>query len=136
MIPSNLPLGPFLVEASGRLTFRTANTEPAFSFLWRKRCFTVKLATDSLACAVPIGRLPSTSRGQERRASAMPLLRALGRQLPQGWRIHLLADHRIQLDTEQSLHWPATAPALLTPIVRLVLQIAPLLDLIDETGLG
>jgi hypothetical protein len=131
-----MPLGPFLVEGSGQLKFRTPDTAPEFSFLWRKRCFNVKLATDSLSFAVPIGRLPSTSKGQAQRDAAMAVLRALGRQLPVGWRIHLLADHRIQLDARQHLQWPATAAALLTPIVRLVLQIAPLLDLIDETGLG
>jgi len=135
MIASPLPLGPFLVEASGHLTFRYPGIGPAFTFLWRKRCFTIKLAANTLSCSVPIGRLPSSTKGQERREAAMPLLRALGRQLPKGWHIHLLADHRIQLDTEQFLHWPSTAPALLTPVVRMALKIAPVLDLLDETGL-
>jgi hypothetical protein len=50
--------------------------------------------------------------------------------------MRLLPDHRIQIETEQTLEWPATVAALMTPIIALVLCAAPVLDLIDENGLA
>ncbi len=89
-----------------------------------------------MAFSVPVGRLPSTSVGGGKREAAMALLKALARNLPAGWRLRLLPDHRIQVDTEQHMDLPTTIGALLGPVVSLVLHAAPLLDLMDENGLA
>jgi hypothetical protein len=86
--------------------------------------------------SVPVGRLPSTSVGGGRRDAAIALLRALARNLPAGWRLGLLPDHRIQIDTEHRMDLPTTIGALLTPVVGLLLSAAPLLDLMDENELA
>jgi hypothetical protein len=136
MIPASMPLGPFVVCAGGKLTFRAPDTEAGFSFLWHGRCFAIRLAGGQMHCAVSVGRVPSTSAGAGRREAAMPMLRRLGPLLPGGWHLRLLPDHRIQLDAMQDQEWPATAAALMTPIIGLVLQAAPVLDLLEEAGLG
>ncbi len=136
MISSPMPLGPFLVEEGGRLTFRIKDTQPGFSFQWRNRRFAVRLADRKLYFAAPVGRVPSTSAGATRRDGALALLACLRQSLPSGWVMRLLPDHRIQIETEQILEWPATVAALMTPIIALVLCAAPVLDLIDENGLA
>ncbi len=136
MMAAPMPLGPFLVEDGGRLTFRTKETQPSFSFQWRNRRFAVRLHDQRLHFAAPIGRIPSTSAGVGRRDGALALLAALRRALPQGWTMQLLPDHRLQLETEQIMEWPATVAALLTPIIALVLRAAPVLDLIEENRLA
>jgi hypothetical protein len=56
--------------------------------------------------------------------------------VPPGWAIRLLPDHRVCLETERALVWPATVAALLTPIIALLLCAAPIIDLVDENGLA
>jgi hypothetical protein len=136
MIPLSMPFGPFLITDGGRLSFRAPNTEARFTFSWRKRSFAIVLQGGHLGCAVPVGRLPSTSGGVARRDAAMRLLRALGQHTPAGWHLRLLPDHRVQLHTQQDLTWPNTAAALITPIFGLVMQTAPVIDLLEEAGLA
>jgi hypothetical protein len=131
-----MKLGPFLVTDGGKLSFRAPEAEARFSFVWRKRCFAIRLHDGRLDSAVPIGRVPSSSAGAERRATALPMLRALSQQFPARWRLSLLPDHRIQLEIAQDLAWPATAAALFTPLFGLVMQVAPVLDLMEEAGLA
>ena len=136
MIPTPMPLGPFLVTDGGRLSFRAPDTEARFTFTWHKRCFAIELQGGHLSCAVPVGRLPSTSTGAARRDAAMQLMRALGQHAPASWHLRLLPDHRVQLHTKQDLVWPMTAAALITPIFDLLMQVAPVLDVLDEAGLA
>jgi hypothetical protein len=136
MIASPIPLGPFLVEDGGKLTFRQKDTAPAFSFQWRGRRFSVRLADQRILFSVPVGRIPSTSAGAAKREAGVALLRALPAALPEGWKMRLLPDHRVQLETEQATEWPATVAALLTPVIALVMVVAPVLDLMDEANLA
>ena len=136
MIPASMPLGPFLVSAGGKLNFRAPDAEVRFTFQWRRRCFAVRLQDGHLNCAVPVGRLPSSTGGTGRREAAMPVLRALGQCLPAGWHLRLLPDHSIQLDTSQDLAWPSTAAALITPLFGMLMHTAPVLDLLEEAGLA
>jgi hypothetical protein len=136
MIASPIPLGPFLVEDGGKLTFRRRDTDPAFSFQWRGRRFAVRLVDQRLIFAVPVGRVPSTSLGAARREAGLALLKALPAALPPGWSLRLLPDHRVQLETDQAMAWPATVGALLAPVIELVMGAAPVLDLMDEAGLA
>lgn len=136
MLPEPLPLGPFLVAPEGRLSMRAAQAEPGFSFLWRGRRCAVRLLGGRVGFALPAARLPSTAAGPARREAGRFLLRSLARALPPGWRLTLMPDHRVQLETEQAMDWPATVTALIAPVVGLVIQAAPVLDLIDEVGLA
>jgi hypothetical protein len=136
MVATPIPLGPFLVQENGHLELRKPDDEPGFTFLWRGRRFAVRIRRDRMSFSVPVGRLPSTSAGGGRREAAMALLRALGRNLPAGWRMRLLPDHRVQIDSDQHMGLPTTASALMAPVVGLVLRTAPLLDLMDECGLA
>jgi hypothetical protein len=136
MIPDTMPLGPFMVGEGGHLAFRDPASEPAFSFLWHNRCFAIRLHAGHLACAVPAGRLPSSTGGTGRRETGVAFLRSLGRLLPEDWRMSLLPDHRIQLETNLPLEWPANIAALIAPIFHLVTHIAPVLDALDEAGLA
>lgn len=136
MIASPMPLGPFLVEDGGKLTFRRKDTAPAFSFQWRGRRFAVRLADQRLNFSVPVGRVPSTSGGAAKREAGLALLKALPAVLPEGWKMRLLPDHRVQLETEQTMEWPTTVAALLTPVIALVMGAAPVLDLLDEADLA
>jgi hypothetical protein len=135
MVTTHVQLGPFLVQESGQLALRQPGSEPGFTFTWRGRRFAVRIRQDSMSLSVPIGRLPSTSAGAGRRDAAMALLRALARNLPPDWRMRLLPDHRIQIDSERVMDLPATASALMAPVVGLLLRAAPVLDLMDECGL-
>jgi hypothetical protein len=131
-----MTLGPFLVEDGGKLTFRTEDTRPGFTFLWRGRCFAVKLLGGRIALCVPIGRVPSSAGGMGKREAALAVLRGLPGGLPSGWKLRLLADHRLQLDVEEEMAWPATVAALIAPVASMLLRAAPVLDLLDESGLG
>jgi hypothetical protein len=136
MTAIGVPLGPFLVLENGGLALRLPKSPPNFSFSWRERRFVVCIHHDRMVLGGPVGRLPSTSSDGSQRAHATALLRALSRALPEGWRLHLLPDHRIRIEAEHVMHMPTTASALMTPVVRLLLRAAPLMDLLAECGLG
>ena len=55
--------------------------------------------------------------------------------MPSDWRVVLLADHRVWLETEPRVELPITAASLITEITRFALDLAPYLELMDETGL-
>jgi len=80
--------------------------------------------------------VPSTSAGAARRAAGLELLRALPAALHPGWTLRLLPDHRIQLETEQDMEWPTTIGALMAPVIALVMDAAPVMDLLDEGALA
>ncbi len=140
MIPTPMPLGPFLVDEAGRMAFRKDaagdGAPPGFTFLWRNRCFGGELRTGRMFCVVPMGRIPSTSTGAGRREQALQALRTLTQCIPHDWKLTLLPDHRIQLRATIAMEWPATAAALLTPVFALLMHVAPVLDVMEEAGLG
>lgn len=142
MLCSPMPLGPFLIDENGRLTFRTTAVRSAFSFLWRGRRFKAELHGDVVDITATVARVPSTAGGPgtngmgNLRQTAFDDLRSLSRVLPEGWKLRLAPDHRIQIDMEEPMEWPASASALLQPLVRVLLRLAPYLDLLEEIGLG
>jgi hypothetical protein len=116
-------LGPFTVDAAGRLSPCAAETTPAFLFRWRDRVVRARLVQAGqhdgrLALQSTLGRVPSTASLQDGtlRARSFSLLRRLPRSMPPGWRVCLLADHRLWLETEASVAMPITAAALITEI--------------------
>lgn len=136
VLPGAFPLGPFLVEGSGKLSFRSPESTAGFSFSWRGRRFSATLARGSVALSGILGQVPSSAGGPARRETALGVLRALPASLPSGWAIRLTADHRVQIKTTESMEWPAHATDLMLPLVRFLLHLAPYLDLMDEAELG
>ena len=136
MLCSPMPLGPFLIDETGRLTFRSTAVRSAFSFLWRGRRFSAELHGEVVGITATVARVPSTAATGILRQAAFENLRNLARLLPDGWKVSLSADHHIQIDMEEPMEWPASASALLQPLVRVLLRLAPYLDLLEELGLG
>ncbi len=132
MLPGAFPLGPFVVEESGRLSFRAPDHSAGFCFAWRGRRFSAELKEGTVALTASLGKVPSTANGPARRQTALSLLRALPRSLPKGWALRLTPDHRIQIEAIEPMAWPAHVTDLMQPLVRFLLRLAPYLDLMEE----
>lgn len=134
-------LGPFTVDAAGRLAPLGPEASPGFLFRWRDRLVRARImqpdaAAGQLMLQVPLGRVPSSARASAARPDSFALVRLLGQHAPQGWRVRLLPDHRVRLETEASLMLPITAVALLVEVTRFLLELAPYLDMFDERGMA
>ncbi len=136
MLSAPLPLGPFLVDETGRLRFRVAGMTPAFTFAWRGRRFGAVLEDGHVTLTSTVAQVPSTSSGTGQREEAFAAVRALPATLPALWNFRLLPDHRVQIETRQPMEWPASAPGLMQPLVDFLLGLAPYLDLLEEIGLA
>jgi hypothetical protein len=135
-------LGPFTVDAEGRLSPCEAEKTPAFLFRWRDRLMRARLAQASpengrLVLHATLGRVPSTASvsDQTLRPRSFVALHWVPRLVPPGWHVSLLVDHRVHLETETPIRLPITAAALITEITRFLLAFAPYLDLLEEEGL-
>jgi hypothetical protein len=135
-------LGPFLVDAEGRLSPRERDASPAFVFRWRRRVVRARLdqmdaLNGQLILQATLAWVPSTAgAGDETlRPKAFSLLRWLQTQIPPAWRLALLADHRVWLETCTRIALPVTAAGLLGDVTSFALDLAPYLDLMDEAGL-
>ena len=140
-------LGPFLVDETGRLSPGAPDLFPSFSICWRDRVLHARLAQPpapgsergSLGIEVLLGRVPSTAdgaTGPARREDAFAVLSGLPAVLPSGWRMALLADHRIRFELEVGLELPTSAVALVSEVTMLLLELAPYLDVLDEAGVA
>ncbi len=136
LLQGAFPLGPFIVESSGKLTFRSPERGAGFSFIWRGRRFSAALRESSISLTGILGLVPSSAAGARRREAALENLRALPRALPPGWALRLTPDHRVQIKAIEDMEWPAHATELILPLVRFLLRLAPYLDLMDESELG
>jgi hypothetical protein len=136
-------LGPFAVDAMGRLAPRGPNALPGFFFRWRGRLIRARFEqTDPPRCQLvlqaTLGRVPSTANPRESslRPQSFELLRLLPSALPGPWRVLLLPDHRVQLEADSPVTLPIAATDLLVELTRFLLELAPYLDLLDEAGIG
>jgi hypothetical protein len=129
-----IAIGPFLVDAGGRLSPRDPDMIPGLGFRYRGRCVQARLQDDRLSLCTELGRVPSSAASNgDRRGPVFTALRALPAALPPAWRVRLLADHRVQLETEAALTAP-TAAGLMTALTSFLLALSPYLDLLEETG--
>lgn len=153
-MPFDVPfvLGPFTVDRAGRLLPNADEPFPAFSLDWRGRAVEVWLArppeggVGRIGLRASLGRVPSTAGGGRgrpglggrggQRAAVFAALRGLPGLLPAGWRMELLADHSVGLVAEAALALPATAAALLGVVTGFLLDAAPYLDLLEESGVA
>ncbi len=149
MFDGQFTLGPFSVDPEGGLQPSAPDRFPAFSLYWRQRRVRVGLVSgngqpgseDTLAMQVELGRVPSTAGGDReqriaQRARSFALLTGLRANVPPGWNVSLLADHRVLLDCRETLVLPTTAVVLVTDVTTFLLTLDPYIDLFDEAGLG
>jgi hypothetical protein len=136
-------LGPFAVDAMGRLAPRGPSALPGFFFRWRGRMIRAKFEqTDpqrgQLVLQATLGRVPSSAdpRDSGLRPQSFQLLHLLPHALPGPWRVLLLPDHRVQLEAAYQVTLPITATDLLVELTRFLLELAPYLDLLDEAGIA
>jgi hypothetical protein len=146
-MPFNAPfkLGPFTVDATGRLAPLEAGAPPVFLYRWHGRLMRSRLAQRNapaeglaLLTEVGLGRVPSTAGtcDDAARPRSFALVRWLSRAVPSGWHLRLAPDHRIWLEAETPIGLPITAAALLTQITCFALELGPYLDLLDEAGVS
>ena len=137
-------LGPFIVDADGRLTPTTPQQFPAFHIAWHGLVVHARLASTgpqggALALRTVLGRVPSTGRPEAAeilpRQTAFATLRALPPTLPPGLTVELLPDHRVLTQAQTQLSLPTSAENLLTELTLFLLRLAPYLDLLAE-GVG
>lgn len=139
-LPSSL--GPFSIDDYGRIAPRHGAEMPHFLFQWRDRRISARLVDQDgdgrLQLSASLGRVPSSAdsgadpgAGARRNASFGTLRRFL-EILPGEWRVRLLPDHQVRLDSEVALAWPASAVELMAELTRFLLALAPYLDLLDE----
>jgi hypothetical protein len=141
-------LGPFMVDAEGRLTPRDPEAPPAFIFRWRGRPVRVHIvraqnlrpdeSDGRLRLQATLGRVPSTAHGTQPalRPRSFSVMRELRRLVPPEWRVRLSPDHRALLEAEAEIALPITATGLLTEVTLFLLGLAPYLDLLDEAGIA
>ena len=138
-------LGSFSVDELGRISLGQGETG-GFGFRWRGRPVALEVSgaaagtrPGASSCRVRItaqaGRVPSSALAAERRPDALQLARLLGDALPEGWRVRLLADHRLEIEAEESLPFPALVGELMVPATRFAIRLGPYLDLLDEHGM-
>jgi hypothetical protein len=137
-------LGPFCVDADGRLSPGTPEMFPSFHVTWRGRGVQARLTGTGprggiLALRAILGRVPSTGRPEEGQAlprrAAFAAVRTLPGTLPPGWKVELLPDHRILAEAQDHLELPTRAENLVTELTLFLLRLAPYLDLLEE-GVG
>ena len=131
-------LGSLDVDALGRIFLRDGGTG-GFCFRWRGRPVTLQVRGAASGCRLRLnaqaGRVPSSALAAGRRPDALQLVRLLGGVLPEGWRLRLLADHRLEVEAEEDLPEPVLIGGLLVPATRFAIRLGPALDLLDEHGM-
>jgi hypothetical protein len=135
-------LGPFSIDAEGRLSPGEPSAPPAFLFRCYDRVVRARLdqasgTTGRLTLAMTLARVRSSASTPDDtlRPRSFALLHWLEKAVPPAWRVLLLADHRVWLEIDTRVDLPITAAALITEITRFALDLAPYLELLDEMGL-
>jgi hypothetical protein len=134
-------LGPFTVDAEGRLAPARHDVSPGFNIRWRGRIVHARLLHGDvhdgrLYIQSSLGRIPSTASDPAVRSACLATLRNLLSALPESWSAQLLPDHQPQLEVETVVSLPITVTNLVTELTLFLLVLSPYLDLMDEAGVG
>lgn len=136
-------LGPFSVDAEGRLAPRDPAALPAFVVRWRGRLIRARLGQSvpqhgRLVLLTVLARVPSTAdaTGPGSRGSSFAAMHLLRRSIPRSWRLTLLPDHRVLLEAGAEIALPITASGLLGELTCFLLALAPYLDLLESLGMA
>ena len=154
-MPFNTPtsLGPFRVDAEGRLAPGSEEDFPSFSVVWRGCTVRATMTStadhskappphpSTLALLALVGRVPSTAganpvRAAERRAQIFSGLRCLPALLPSGWQVELRADHRVAIESKIHIPLPASAVNLVSAVTGILMELTPYLAVLAEAGLS
>lgn len=132
-------LGPFRVDEAGALALARPDSLPRFHLAWRgvrvDACIEAGGGQAMLRLEALPGRVPSTAAGSAAgRDAVFDTLRAIPAALPAGWRMFLLVDHRVVLQSRRALSLPTTACGLLVEVTMFLLALGPYLDLLAEVG--
>jgi hypothetical protein len=127
------PHGPFLVEPDGGLHPTRA---PTLRFAWRGRPCRVRVEDGAAQLAALVGGVPYTAERPGDRPGAFAAIHALPAELPRGWRLRVLPDHRLMLETMRALPAPTTAVALVGAMVGFALALDPYLERLDSAGVA
>lgn len=136
-------LGPFSVDAEGRVAPRDPEALPAFVFRWRGRLVRARLRQSvpehgRLVLRTLLGRVPSSAdaTGSAPREPSFAALHVMRRNVPPSWQLVLLPDHRVLLEVGSEIALPITGTGLLAELTRFLLALAPYLDLLESVGMG
>ena len=134
-------LGPFCVDAGGRLSPAHEHVSPGFSVRWRGRLVHARLdqgigRDGRLHLRSSLGRIPSTASDPVTRAGCFTMLRSLLCALPEAWGARLLPDHQPQLEVEFTVALPITVTNLVVELTLFLLLLSPYLDLMDRAGVS
>jgi hypothetical protein len=132
-------LGPFSVDAEGRLSPAQQSVSAGFSVRWRGRVVLARLEQSAgcdgrLHIRSSLGRIPSTASDPVTRVACFTVLRSLLSALPPTWGARLLPDHQPQLEVESTVTLPITVTSLVVELTLFLLVLSPYLDLMDRAG--
>ena len=111
-----------------------APARPRLCFSWRRRVCAAELAPEGLRFSAWVGRVPATASGPARRMAVLSALPDIARGLPEGWRMHLSPDHRLEVRVLSQGAYPTRITTLLADLVRFALALDPLCDALDAAG--
>ncbi|CAH0309730.1 hypothetical protein [Roseomonas sp. CECT 9278] len=131
-----ISLGPFAVMSNGAIAPRQPHPAPCLRFAWRGRACRAELGAEGVRLAVDAARIPSTADPGADRRRAFSALAQLPASLPPGWQARLLPDHRIRVEAQSLLCAPANPIALVSAMVRFVLDLDPWLDRLEADGMA
>lgn len=127
------PHGPFLVEPDGALR---PTRPPALRFAWRGRACTARIDEGMMCLSAQAGAVPYTAERRAARAGALAAIGRLPGELPPGWRLRLLPDHRLQVETARPVPERINAVALVGELVGFALALDPYLDWLESAGVA
>jgi hypothetical protein len=133
-------IGPFSVDAEGRLSPARQDVSPGFSIRWHGRTVHARLdqrdgLDGRLHIRSSLGRIPSTASDPVTRIACLAMLRSLVTELPDAWLARLLPDHQPQLEVDTVVTLPITVTNLVAELTLFLLALSPYLDLMDRAGL-
>jgi hypothetical protein len=134
-------VGPFAVDAEGRLSPARHDVSPGFSIRWRGRVIHARLLQydpldGRLHIRSSLGRIPSTASDPATRQACFAMLRNILTSLPPAWSARLLPDHQPQLEVETLVDLPITVTSLVTELALFSLIMTPYIELMDQAGVG
>jgi hypothetical protein len=133
---TDIILGPFIVDRDGRISPHDPDNLSGFRVRWRGCSVQARMLADGrLAFRANLGRVPSTAgAARALREPLFAVVRSLPATLPRAWRLNLMADHQIELASEEPLELPASAIDLVSLITQFLLALGPYLDLMEEVA--
>jgi hypothetical protein len=127
--------GPFMVKPDGELWVEPPRA-PTLSFAWRGHACAARIADGMVWLSADAGMVPYTAERPADRAAVLAAIGSMPEELPEGWRLCLLPDHRLRLEAAQKISAPVTAIGLVSALVGFALALDPYLDRLESAGLA